>query len=95
MWLTGLLAPDHKTIAGYRKDNGRAIRQVCAQIEESVARNLQQLDTADRHEPAICSRSARRPSPPKWSCQLQRRIMPSVLIDRVRTGSLSRSRIKS
>src|SRR5215207_2244225 len=95
MWLTGRLAPDHKTIADFRKDNGSALRQVCtrfvalcrevglvsgtsvaidgskfkavnnrdrnftrakierrrAQIEESVARYLQQLDTADRHEP--------------------------------------------
>ena len=96
MWLTGRLAPDHKTIADFRKDNSRAIRQVCArfvalcrtiglltqasvaidgskfkavnnrdknftrakmdrrmaQIEESVARYLQQLDTADRQEPS-------------------------------------------
>src|SRR5919106_4651420 len=96
MWLTGRLTPDHKTIADFRKDNGRAIRNVCtrfvalcremgllsagsvaidgskfkavnnrdknftrakmerrrAQIEESVARYLQQLDTADRHEPS-------------------------------------------
>jgi transposase len=96
MWLIGRLVPDHKTIADFRKDNGRAIRQVCArfvglcremgllaaasvaidgskfkavnnrdrnftrakmarrraQIEASVARYLQQLDTADRHEPS-------------------------------------------
>jgi len=96
MWLTGRLAPDHKTIADFRKDYGRAIRQVCArfvalcrtiglltqasvaidgskfkavnnrdknftrakmerrmaQIEESVARYLQQLDSADRQEPS-------------------------------------------
>jgi transposase len=96
MWLTGRLVPDHKTIADFRKDNGHAIRQVCArfvvlcrtmgllteasvaidgskfkavnnrdrnftrakmdrrmaQIEESVARYLQQLDTADRQEPS-------------------------------------------
>src|SRR5207249_8405645 len=96
MWLMSRLAPDHKTIADFRKDNGRAIRQVCvrfvalcrvmgllteasvvidgskfkavnnrdknftrakmerrmAQIEESVARYLQQLDTADRQEPS-------------------------------------------
>ena len=96
MWLVGRLAPDHKTIADFRKDNGRAIRKVCAhfivlcramgllthasvaidgskfkavnnrdknftrakmerrmaQIEESVARYLQQLDTADRQEPS-------------------------------------------
>jgi transposase len=96
MWLLGRLAPDHKTIADFRKVNGRAIRQVCvrfvelcrtlglltqasvvidgskfkavnnrdknftrakmerrlAQIEESVARYLQQLDTADRQQPS-------------------------------------------
>src|ERR1700746_2638053 len=95
MWLTGRLVPDHKTIADFRKDNGPAIRKVCAQfvavcreigllttasvaidgskfkavnnrdknftrakmerrlaqIEESVARYLSQLDTADRQEP--------------------------------------------
>src|SRR5438876_9156817 len=32
MWLTRRLAPDHKTIADFRKDNGRAIRQVCARF---------------------------------------------------------------
>jgi transposase len=91
MWLTGRLVPDHKTIADFRKDNGPAIRKVCAQfvalcrqiglltkasvaidgskfkavnnrdknftrakmerrlaqIDESVARYLSQLDTAD------------------------------------------------
>jgi transposase len=96
MWLTGRLVPDHKTIADFRKDNGRAIRKVCArfvelcremglltkasvaidgskfkavnnrdrnftrakverrraQLEESVARYLGQLDTADRQEPS-------------------------------------------
>src|SRR5580658_6795086 len=96
MWLTGRLVPDHKTIADFRKDNGTAIRKVCAgfialcramglltqasvaidgskfkavnnrdknftrakmerrmaQIEESVARYLQQLDSADRQEPS-------------------------------------------
>src|SRR4030088_2730904 len=34
MWLTGRLAPDHKTIADFRKDNGPAIRKVCAQFVE-------------------------------------------------------------
>jgi transposase len=101
MWLTGRLVPDHKTIADFRKDNGRAIRQVCArfvalcrtmglltqasvaidgskfkavnnrdknftqakmerrmaQIEQSVARYLQQLDTADRQEPSEALRT--------------------------------------
>ena len=95
MWLTGRLVPDHKTIADFRKDNGGAIRQVCArfialcrtvglfsqasvaidgskfkavnnrdknftpakmqrrmaQIEESIARYLVAMDTADRAEP--------------------------------------------
>ena len=92
MWLTGRLAPDFKTIADFRKDNGAAIRKVCRefvvvcrrldlfsqalvaidgskfkavnnrdrnytrakvqrrieQIEESVARYLSELDSADR-----------------------------------------------
>ena len=96
MWLTGRLVPDHKTIADFRKDNGPAIRKVCAQfvalcremglltkasvaidgskfkavnnrdknftrakmerrlaqIDESVARYLSQLDTADLQEPS-------------------------------------------
>jgi Transposase DDE domain len=104
MCLTGRLAPDHKTIADFRKDNGRAIHKVCAQfvalcgelgllrnasvaidgskfkavntrdknftrakmerrlaqIEESVARYLSQLDTADLQEPseALATRTA-------------------------------------
>jgi transposase len=32
MWLTGRLVPDHKTIADFRKDNGAAIRAVCARF---------------------------------------------------------------
>src|SRR5438046_10691464 len=99
MWLTSRLVPDHKTIADFRKDNGPAIRKVCAQfvalcreiglltkasvaidgskfkavnnrdknftrakmerrlaqIEESVARYLSQLDTADLQEPSDAS----------------------------------------
>src|SRR5437762_12974319 len=104
MWLTGRLVPDHKTIADFRKDNGLAIRKVCArfvalcrelglltmasvaidgskfkavntrdknftrammerrlaQIEESVARYLSQLDTADLQEPteALAAKTA-------------------------------------
>ena len=34
MWLLGRLVPDHKTIAEFRKDNGDAIRKVCAQFVE-------------------------------------------------------------
>lgn len=30
MWLTGKLAPDHKTIANFRKDHGPAIQAACA-----------------------------------------------------------------
>jgi transposase len=95
LWLLGRLVPDHKTIADFRKDNGPALGQVCAQfvelcramgllatasvaidgskfkavnnrdknftkgkverrraqLEQSVARYLAQLDTADRQEP--------------------------------------------
>jgi transposase len=94
MWLAERLAPDFKTIADFRKDNGKAIRRVCRQfvvlcrqlnvfaeamvaidgsqfkavnnrdrnftraklkrrleqIEESIARYLGQLDSADRSE---------------------------------------------
>lgn len=96
MWLLGRLAPDHKTIADFRKDNGPAIKKVCArfvelcrqmglltkasvaidgskfkavntrdknftkgkverrrqQLEDSVARYLAQLDTADLQDPS-------------------------------------------
>ena len=96
IWLLGRLVPDDKTIADFRKDNGSAIRKVCAQfvalcrdmglltkasvaidgskfkavnnrdrnftrakverrraqLEESVARYLSQLDTADLQEPS-------------------------------------------
>lgn len=97
IWLTGRLAPDHKTIADFRKDNGKAIREVCRQfvalcreldllsaasvaidgskfkavnardknfteakmerrlerIDESIARYMAQLETADRHGDAV------------------------------------------
>jgi transposase len=45
MWLTGRLAPDHKTIADFRKDNGHAIRKVCAQFV-ALCRDLGLLTTA-------------------------------------------------
>src|SRR6266404_850434 len=32
IWLTGELAPDFKTIADFRKDNGKAIREVCREF---------------------------------------------------------------
>ena len=36
MWLLGRLVPDHKTIADFRKDNGLALRKVCARFVEQV-----------------------------------------------------------
>jgi transposase len=97
VWLTGQLAPDFKTIADFRKDNGQAICEVCRtfvalcreldllsvasvaidgskfkavnardknfteakmkrrleRIDESIARYLAQLETADRHGDAV------------------------------------------
>jgi transposase len=44
-WLTGRLAPDHKTIANFRKINGRPIRQVCAQFV-ILCRQMGLLNTA-------------------------------------------------
>jgi len=32
MWLTRRLSPDHKTIADFRKNSGRAIREVCSRF---------------------------------------------------------------
>ena len=32
MWLTGRLAPDFKTIADVRRDNGRGIHQACSEF---------------------------------------------------------------
>jgi transposase len=34
MWLLGRLTPDHKTIADFRKENGAAIKKVCARFVE-------------------------------------------------------------
>jgi transposase len=45
IWLTGRLAPDFKTIADFRRDNGSAIRRVCAQFV-ALCRNLHLLDSA-------------------------------------------------
>ena len=97
MWLTGRLAPDFKTIADFRRDNGTAIRRVCRefvelsrqiglfgeavvaidgskfkavnnrdknftphklkarmqQLEESIARYLNDLDRADREPTSV------------------------------------------
>src|SRR3982751_3297215 len=63
IWLTGHLAPDFKTIADFRKDNGSAIRMVCREFvvlcrrlelfsEASVAidgSKLKAVNTRDRN----------------------------------------------
>ena len=47
MWLTGRLAPDHKTIADFRKDNGLALRKVCGRFVE-LCREMGLLKTFSR-----------------------------------------------
>jgi transposase len=37
MWLLGRLAPDYKTIADFRKDNGAAIKKVCGHLSSCAA----------------------------------------------------------
>ncbi|MGF6651697.1 hypothetical protein OKW34_002259 [Paraburkholderia youngii] len=44
MWLTGRLAPDFKTIADFRHDNGAAIRNVCRRFVE-LCRGLKLLSS--------------------------------------------------
>ncbi len=44
MWLLGRLLPDHKTIADFRKDNGAALRKVCARFVE-LCRDMGLLTT--------------------------------------------------
>jgi transposase len=45
MWLLGRLVPDHKTIADFRKDNGPALRKVCARFVD-LCRQMGLLTTA-------------------------------------------------
>ncbi len=56
MWLTGRLVPDFKTIARFRRDDGKGIRAVCSQFV-ALCRKLKMfsagvvaLDRADREE---------------------------------------------
>jgi transposase len=44
MWLTGRLAPDFKTIADFRRDNGPAVRNVCRRFVE-LCRGLKLLSS--------------------------------------------------
>jgi transposase len=72
MWLTGRLVPDHKTIADFRKDNGPAIKKVCAQFV-ALCRKMRvagETDRRTRPEPPLlkrhqATRRARRVRP--WS----------------------------
>jgi hypothetical protein len=52
MWLTGRLVPDHKTIADFRKDDGPAIRKVCAEFVAPSARGSYRISC--RTEIAKC-----------------------------------------
>ncbi len=45
LWLLGRLAPDHKTIADFRKNNGVALRKVCARLVD-LCREMGLLATA-------------------------------------------------
>lgn len=45
MWLTGELAPDFKTIADFRRDNGAGIRSVCGRFVQ-LCRELKLFDQA-------------------------------------------------
>ena len=45
IWLTGRLAPDFKTIADFRRDNGPAIRKVCRQFV-ALCRDIDLLDAS-------------------------------------------------
>lgn len=45
IWLTGRLAPDFKTIADFRRDNGPAIRKVCQQFV-ALCRGIDLLDAS-------------------------------------------------
>ena len=47
MWLLRRLAPDHKTIADFRKDNGPAHRKVCARFVE-LCREMGLADDGER-----------------------------------------------
>ena len=52
IWLTGQLAPDFKTIADFRKDNGKAIREVCREFV-ALCRKLDLLGGGERRHRRI------------------------------------------
>jgi transposase len=45
LWLLGRLVPDHKTIADFRRDNGKPLKKVCATFVE-LCREMGLLATA-------------------------------------------------
>jgi hypothetical protein len=49
MWLLGRLAPDHKTIADFRKDNGLALRKVCDTLRRTLPSDGPTRDGERRH----------------------------------------------
>jgi transposase len=49
MWLTGRLAPDFKTIADFRKDNGKAIRRRLPAIRSALPQPQSLLPVDHRH----------------------------------------------
>ena len=55
MWLTGRLAPDFKTIADFRKDNGEAIRLVCREFVMLSTTLLRMTSMNARRESAWCA----------------------------------------
>jgi hypothetical protein len=59
VWLTGRLAPDFKTIADFRKDNGEAIRNVCREFVVLCRR----IDLFSDASIAIDGRGSRRRRP--------------------------------
>jgi transposase len=68
MWLLGRLVPDHKTIADFRKDNGVALRQVCARFVELCRCSSTQPRTLGR---STACRTL--PSSTATSCSVRRR----------------------
>jgi transposase len=58
MWLTGRLAPDFKTIADFRKDNGAAIRASCRRFidgeEPDSGRSRPKMMTAQKTGENFC-----------------------------------------
>ena len=60
MWLTGRLAPDHKTIADFRKDNGPAIGKVCARFAQ-LCRELGLLTIGSATRPSSIPSARSRP----------------------------------